>query len=219
LSLYVPVAKNCTSVLAAMDGLAGVTAIDTRAGVTVTASEPAILPIFAETEHWPLALALSIPPAATLATLASLVLHVAVEVTSLLLPSLYLPVAVSCWLWPATALPLKPVACIEVRVGPLLPVPVAPPLPPQAVSAKRIQTVRQTAAFLILPPTSHDSASSKSNADSSRWQKMPLSSDTYNVIYSGVHDDESVLHIDGSFFGSCSGLPRGRAANGFVATG
>jgi len=51
LSLYVPVAKNCTLVLAAMDGVAGVTAIETRAGITVTAKEPPMVPILADTEH------------------------------------------------------------------------------------------------------------------------------------------------------------------------
>ena len=43
LSVYVPVAVNCCSVPGAIDGFAGVTAIDTRtAGVTVSVVEPLI---------------------------------------------------------------------------------------------------------------------------------------------------------------------------------
>lgn len=152
LSLYVPVAKNCTSVLAAMVGFAGVTAIDTRAGVTVTATDPLMAPTFADTEHWPLPCAVSIPPT-TVAMLGLLEVHVAVAVTSFVLPSLYEAVAVSCWVWPAVTLALKPLTWMVRRVGPLFTVGEDPPLPPQAVSAKRIQADRQMTAFLMFPPT------------------------------------------------------------------
>ncbi len=88
LSLYVPVAKNCSFVFIAIEGFAGVTAIDTRPGVTVIAREPPTVPILAVTEHCPLALAVNIPPAATVAMVASEELQVAFAVTSLVLASL-----------------------------------------------------------------------------------------------------------------------------------
>jgi hypothetical protein len=74
--------------LAAIDGFAGVIAIEMRAGVTVTLNELATEPILALTEHCPLALAVSIPPDATVAILGLAELHVTVAVTSFELPSL-----------------------------------------------------------------------------------------------------------------------------------
>lgn len=88
LSLYVPVAKNCSLVLTAMDGVAGVTTIEISAGVTVTANDPPTEPTFALTEHCPLAFAVSIPPVATVAMLPLLEVQMAVAVTSFVLWSL-----------------------------------------------------------------------------------------------------------------------------------
>jgi hypothetical protein len=71
-----------------MDEFAGVTEIETRAGVTLTLADPPTAPTFALTEHCPLAFAVSIPPAATAAMLESDEDQTAVDVTSALVLSL-----------------------------------------------------------------------------------------------------------------------------------
>jgi len=59
-----------------------VTSIETSPGATVRPTDPLTEPTFATTEHVPAFLALSIPPAATVQTVASDELHVAVAVRS-----------------------------------------------------------------------------------------------------------------------------------------
>ena len=75
--------------------LAGVIAIETNFGAMVTLADPLTAPRLAVTDTAPLACAVSTPPAPTVARPAGDVFQVTDEVTSLLLPSPYLPVAVS----------------------------------------------------------------------------------------------------------------------------
>jgi len=136
----------------AIDGFAGVTAIETRAGVIVIGREPPIVPILAATEHCPLALAVSIPPEATVAMLLSEVDQVAVEVMSLVLPSLYEPVALSWRVWPATTLGLVPETWIDCSVGVLFGVCVVPPPPPHPSMVTKITLATKTeTSFMLLP--------------------------------------------------------------------
>src|SRR5581483_1775887 len=100
-------------------------------------------------------------------------------------------------------LPLTPVTWMEVTVGPVLFVAVAPPLPPQAVSAKRIQIVRQTAAFLILPPSN---ARLRSSSKQRGLQCLPANNSPIRhlriYIRSGTYCRARVLHIEGTIFGT-----------------
>jgi len=83
LSVYVPVAMNCCVVSAAILGLPGVTAIDTRAGAIVKVNEPLTEFIVAITETVPLDFAVSSPAASTVARLESDELQVTEFVKSL----------------------------------------------------------------------------------------------------------------------------------------
>lgn len=80
---------------AAIAVLAGVIAIDTNFGAMVTLAEPLTPPMLAVTDTAPLACAVNTPPALTVARPAGDVVQVTVEVKSWVLPSPYLPVAVS----------------------------------------------------------------------------------------------------------------------------
>jgi len=79
----VPVAVNCCVDPIVMDGLEGVTAMDTKAaGVTFRVVEPLIEPLAAVTVALPEDTLVASPPAAIVATAGFPVLHVAVEVRS-----------------------------------------------------------------------------------------------------------------------------------------
>ncbi len=81
LSLYVPVAVNCSVVPALIEGLAGVTAIDTKvAAVTVSEVEPLIEPDVAVIVVLPCATLVANPAALIVATLVVPELHVTVAV-------------------------------------------------------------------------------------------------------------------------------------------
>ena len=90
-----PVATNCCLVDFAIVLLAGVIAIETNFGAMVTLAEPLTPLMLAVTDTAPLACAVSTPPAPTVARPAGDVVQVTKEVRSLVLPSLYLPVAVN----------------------------------------------------------------------------------------------------------------------------
>ena len=102
LSLKVPVAMNCWLVCGAIVMVAGVTAIETSAGVTVSENVPVTLLDVAVIEHLPAAFAVSIPELETVATELSDEFHCAELVRSCELLSLNVPVAVICCDWPAT---------------------------------------------------------------------------------------------------------------------
>jgi hypothetical protein len=116
----------------------------------------------ADAENFPeVALTMTVPaptavtlPAATLATLESDVFHCAEAVRSLLLPSLYLPVAVNCWIAPGATLALPGVTCNEVRVGVTggggLLLLLEPPPEPQAASARLNEMMARIAVSFFM---------------------------------------------------------------------
>jgi hypothetical protein len=100
---------NCCAVPGATAGFAGVTAIETRTTFTVRLVDPVTLPSFALTVLVPAAFAVTMPPAATVKTLALDELQVAVLVRSFVLPLLYVPIALICCFCPAVRVALGPV--------------------------------------------------------------------------------------------------------------
>jgi hypothetical protein len=100
-SEYVPVAVNCSEFPLAIDGLAGLTAIDTNTGEpTVTAALPETPIQPALICDVPCASPVASPLALTVATAAFEETQVAELVRSWLLPSEYVPVAASCCVVP-----------------------------------------------------------------------------------------------------------------------
>lgn len=95
-SVNVPVAVNCWFVAGAIETVAGVTAMETREMVTIRVALLLTLPDVAVMVVEPTALPVASPLLAIVATLVSDELHVTELVKSLLLPSLYWPVAVNC---------------------------------------------------------------------------------------------------------------------------
>src|SRR6185437_5469798 len=108
---------NCCDVEIAIEGVAGVTAIETSARPTVRLNYPVTVPTLAKIEHCPSAFALSRPPAATVAKVLSEELQVAEAVTSCTLPLLYDAEAFSCCVWPAVRLELAAELTTDDRVG------------------------------------------------------------------------------------------------------
>ena len=99
LSLNVPVAVNCCLVDDAIVALVGAMVIETSFGAMVRLTEPLTELMVAVMETMPLDCAVSIPPVATVASPAGDVFQVTDPVRSLVVLSLYLPVAVNCSLW------------------------------------------------------------------------------------------------------------------------
>src|SRR5581483_623071 len=96
LSVYVPVAVNCCVVPLAIDGFAGVTAIDCNAaGVTVSTVEPFTAPKVALIVLVPVATAVASPAVVIVATEVVPDAHVTWLVTFCVLLSVYVPVAVN----------------------------------------------------------------------------------------------------------------------------
>ena len=86
LSLYVPSATNCWVVPRAIDGFAGVTAIETNAGTTVRVTDPPTEPTLPLTRHCPpLLAAVTSPPGATVHTAGLADAHCAETVRSCVL--------------------------------------------------------------------------------------------------------------------------------------
>ena len=94
-----PVATNCCFVNAAMVALAGVSAMETSFGAIVNPTDALSEFMVAVTETVPLDCAVSMPPLATVASPVGEVLQVTDPVTSLVVLSLYVPVAVNCTVW------------------------------------------------------------------------------------------------------------------------
>jgi hypothetical protein len=112
------VAVNCTVAPAAIEGFAGVTAIDTSTGgPTVSVVEPCTSAEVAVIVVLPITSASDSPPAVIVATAGAEELHVAEEVKFWVLPSPYVPVAVNCTDNPAGSVPLAGITAIETRVG------------------------------------------------------------------------------------------------------
>ena len=123
-SLYVPVATNCRLVPFAIDGVGGVTAIDTSvAAVTVSVVLPLIPAVAAEMTVVPAATLVARPsePAALEIVAAAGVadVHVTVAVRFCVVPSPYVPVATNCCLVPFAIDGVAGVTAIETRVAPV----------------------------------------------------------------------------------------------------
>ena len=96
-SLNVPVAVNCCVAPLAIDGFAGVTAIDCSvAAVTVSKVEPLIAPDVALIVEFPTPAPVARPAALIVAVVVVPELHVTVLVRFWVVPSLKVPVAVNC---------------------------------------------------------------------------------------------------------------------------
>jgi hypothetical protein len=103
-----------------MEGFAGATAIDTNtAAVTVSVVEPVILPIVALIVEAPSFKPVAKPPAVIVATRAADEPQVAVLVRFSVLPSLYVPVAVNCCVYPAGMEGFAGVTAIDTRAMPV----------------------------------------------------------------------------------------------------
>src|ERR1700723_1266442 len=121
-SVKVPVAENCWVVVAAMTGLAGSTAIETRsAALTVAEAVPLIAPEVAVTVNVPTSFAVARPPVVIEATLVGDVLHTTVADISCVELSENVPVAVNCCTVPSGMefVPVKSVGVtlMEVKVA------------------------------------------------------------------------------------------------------
>ena len=99
-------------------GAAGVTAIDTSPGpVTVSAVEPCTEPEAAVIAVLPALIALSSPAALITATPIAEELQVTVPVRFCVLPSLYVPVAVNCYVAPTATGGFAGVTAMETSAG------------------------------------------------------------------------------------------------------
>jgi len=117
-SLYVPVAVNCCLVPTAIVAFPGVTAIDTSTGaVTASAAEPVMLFIVAVRVEAPIVTPVARPPALIVATLGADELHAAALVRFCVLPSLYVPVAANCSVFPAAIEAFPGVTAIDTSTG------------------------------------------------------------------------------------------------------
>jgi hypothetical protein len=117
-SVYVPVAVNCCVLPLAIDGFAGVTAIDTNvAAVTVNVVLPETVPEVAWMVVDPVPAALARPAALIVATVAAEELHVAVLVRFCVLASVYVPVAVNCCVLPLAIDGFAGVTAIDTNVA------------------------------------------------------------------------------------------------------
>src|SRR5664279_3264333 len=120
-----------------MEAVAGATAMDVRVAlVTVSAAGRLVIgPSVAVIEVFPGAIPVANPcvPAELLifATAGVLDAHVTVEVSTLVVPSAYVPVAVNCWVLPAEMVGLDGVIVIDcsVAVGGGVEPPELPPQP------------------------------------------------------------------------------------------
>jgi len=100
-SLYVPVAVNGSSTPTAIVGLVGVTAIDTSAALlTVNVAVPLTVPSVAVTVVLPYPVLVASPVPLIVATPVFDELQLTDAVRNCVLPSLYVPTAVNCWVSP-----------------------------------------------------------------------------------------------------------------------
>ena len=134
-SLYVAVALNCCVAPAKMLAVAGETAIAVTvfAGVETFSVALPLTPLsVAVTVVEPAAIAFTSPVEVTVATVWLAAVHVTDELTFAVEPSLYVAVAVNCWLAPGAKLALAGVTEIDVSVFVVLvegdPIPLQPTL-------------------------------------------------------------------------------------------
>jgi hypothetical protein len=138
-SLYVPVATRGSVVPIANDALAGVTAMETSTACpTFSVAVPLTKPDVAVMTAVPTPSPLATPPPAMLATVEDEV-QVTELVRSCALPSLYVPVAVNCWLVPLAIDALPGLTDIDTNTG--------------DVTAKLVEPVivPEVAVIIVLP--------------------------------------------------------------------
>ena len=117
-SLKVPVAANCWFLPTGIEGIAGVTAIDSRiAAVTVRSVDAVIAPDAAWIVVVPSETPVAWPAASIVATLVADDVHVTDAVRSCVLPSVYVPVAVTATVLPIGVDGLTGVTSIETSVA------------------------------------------------------------------------------------------------------
>jgi hypothetical protein len=118
LSLNVPVAVNCWVRPLAIEGFAGVTAIDCKvAALTVRTVEPEIAPEVAEMVEEPTLAPVASPVALMVATVGVAALHVTLPVKFCVLLSLNVPVAVNCCVKPLAIEGFAGVTAIDCSVA------------------------------------------------------------------------------------------------------
>ena len=132
---------NCCVRPLAIDGLAGVTAMDCRvAAVTVSTVEPTIDPDVALIVLVPTATAVANPPALMVAVVVVPEAHVTEAVRFCVLLSLYVPVAVNCCVRPLATEGLAGVTAMDFRVA--------------AVTVSTVDpTIDPDVALMVLVPT------------------------------------------------------------------
>ena len=119
-SLKVPVAVYCCVAPLRIEVLAGVTANDTSTGgVTVSPVEPLTVPSVAVMVVPPVAAPFATPLLLIAATAVVLELHVTELLTSWLVPSLNVPVAVYCCVVPFAIDTFAGVTAMELNVAPV----------------------------------------------------------------------------------------------------
>src|SRR5262249_5377650 len=129
-SEYVPVAVNCWVSPLAILGLAGVTAIDWRtAAVTVITVVPEMPLSFAVIAEVPVAIAVASPPLVIVATGVVADAQVTWLVRTCVDWSVYVPVAVNCWVRPLATLGLAGVTAIDCSAAAVTVITVEPEIP------------------------------------------------------------------------------------------
>jgi hypothetical protein len=151
-SVYVPIAVNCCVVPRAIEGVGGVTAIETSAAaVTVSTVDPLIDPEVAVMLAVPSATVVAIPivePVLLIvATLVVSELHCTVVVMFCMLPSVYVPVAVNCCVAPSGSVGIAGVTAIDTNVAGVTVTVVEPLIVPEVA----VMLVLATATPLTTP--------------------------------------------------------------------
>jgi hypothetical protein len=130
--LSVPVAVNCRVSPAAIDKVAGVTAMETKVGgVTVRVVEPEMFPEVAVIVVAPAATAVASPAVLIVAAAGVLEFHVALEVRFSVVPLLSVPVAVNCRVSPVASEELAGVTAMDTKVAAVAVSPVDPWMLPE----------------------------------------------------------------------------------------
>jgi hypothetical protein len=150
LSLYVPVAVNCCVRPLAIDGFAGVTAMDCSVGaVTVSSVEPTTDPEVALMVLVPAATPVARPPVPILAVAVVPDPHVTDDVRFCVLLSLKVPVAVNCCVDPLAIDELAGVTAMDCSVAAVTVSTVDPTIEPEVA----LMVLVPAATPVAKPPT------------------------------------------------------------------
>ena len=150
-SEYVPAAINCWATPTGVLGLAGIKAMEDRvAEVTVRAVLPEILPEVAVMVAVPAETHVARPLLLIVATDVFDEVQVTCMLTSWLVPSEYLPVAINCWVVPAGMLGAAGVTVMEDRVAEVTVRVVLPEILPEVAVMVAVPAERHVARPLLL---------------------------------------------------------------------